>query len=185
MGFVVGKLPCPRQPWRGSLPATHARPPGSPPNSPKIAPPKNVTFSPTLFPHKSFRCNTYGSPYNCCKQKTYRKPNSFRCNTYKKPGGSLHLLPALFTRSLRSLTKECFTIPLQSNASALFLKTAGSYSPAHAPRNKMNHAANASSPTDFLVFIFQLLTDHWKLITLPPVAALSPGCYDLVFHVPY
>jgi len=35
----------------------------------------------------------------------------------------------LFARSLRSLPKECFTIPLQSNGSALFLKTAGVCTP--------------------------------------------------------
>ena len=34
----------------------------------------------------SFRCNTYGPPRKCCKQKTYELVNSFRCNTYKKPG---------------------------------------------------------------------------------------------------
>ncbi len=36
---------------------------------------------------KSFRCNTYGSPRNCCKQRTYVLTKSFRCNTYKKPRG--------------------------------------------------------------------------------------------------
>src|SRR6266566_3059071 len=45
-------------------------------------------FTPTL--HKSFSCNTYGSPRKCSKQKTYDLPKSFRCNTYKKPGG-VHL----------------------------------------------------------------------------------------------
>src|SRR5216684_8182376 len=39
------------------------------------------------YPHKSFRCNTYGSPRKCCKQKTYGRDNSFSCNTYKKVGG--------------------------------------------------------------------------------------------------
>src|SRR5712692_7930654 len=37
---------------------------------------------------KSFRCNTYGSPRKCCKQKTYRLAKPFRCNTYKKQGGT-------------------------------------------------------------------------------------------------
>ncbi len=36
---------------------------------------------------KSFICNTYGSPRNCCKQKTYDMAKSFSCNTYKKHGG--------------------------------------------------------------------------------------------------
>ena len=36
---------------------------------------------------KSFRCNTYGPPRKCCKQKTYALAKPFRCNTYKKPGG--------------------------------------------------------------------------------------------------
>ncbi len=35
---------------------------------------------------KSFRCNTYGSPRKCCKQKTYGEAKSCRCNTYKKQG---------------------------------------------------------------------------------------------------
>src|SRR6266851_3979924 len=34
---------------------------------------------------------------------------------------------ALFIRSFRSLLKECFTTPLHSRGSALFLKTAGVY----------------------------------------------------------
>jgi hypothetical protein len=28
------------------------------------------------------------------------------------------------------------------------------------------------------------VTDHGTRVTLPPVAALPPGCYDLVFHDP-
>src|SRR6267142_1307914 len=37
-------------------------------------------------PHKSFSCNTYGSPPKYCKQKTYGVAKLFRCNTYKKQG---------------------------------------------------------------------------------------------------
>src|SRR6266404_7791187 len=79
---------------KGGCPANYARPftqsldgPGSPSNSFKIFPSDGVTFSPTLRPHKSFNCNTYGSPRKCCKQKTYGKTKSFRFNTYKKQGG--------------------------------------------------------------------------------------------------
>src|SRR5713226_2630590 len=46
--------------------------------------------SPLITAHycfKSFSCNTYGSPYKCCKQKTYGQAKPFRCNTYKKQGG--------------------------------------------------------------------------------------------------
>ncbi len=55
-------------------------------------------FTPTL--HKSFSCNTYGSPRKCCKQKTYDLPKSFRCNTYKKPGGYI------FQAKSRSLFRQ-------------------------------------------------------------------------------
>jgi len=48
-----------------------------------------VTFSPALRPHNSFRCNTYGHPRKCCKQKAYGSANPFRCNTYKKHRGTL------------------------------------------------------------------------------------------------
>src|SRR5713226_550355 len=44
------------------------------------------------YPHKSFRCNTYGSPRKCCKQKTYGLAKPFRCNTYKKQGEGEQLL---------------------------------------------------------------------------------------------
>ena len=44
---------------------------------------------PTCKPSKSFRCNTYGSPRKCCKQKTYGLAKPFRCNTYKKTGGPI------------------------------------------------------------------------------------------------
>src|SRR5712664_665210 len=66
--------------------ANSPRLPGSPSNSFKIIGSHGVTFSPTVRLHKSFSCNTYGSPRKCCKQKTYGKTNSFRCNTYKKQG---------------------------------------------------------------------------------------------------
>src|SRR5258708_25440444 len=59
------------------------------------------------YSHKSFSCNTYGSPRKCCKQKTYGRDNSFSCNTYKKVGGGTSFKPkaylpseALFVRSL-------------------------------------------------------------------------------------
>src|SRR5467141_1308675 len=58
----------------------------TPSNSFKIIGSHGVTFSPTVRLHKSFSCNTNGSPRKCCKQKTYGKTNSFSCNTYKKQG---------------------------------------------------------------------------------------------------
>ena len=57
-----------------------------------------VTFSPALRPHNSFRCNTYGHPRKCCKQKAYGLTKSFKCNTYKKSGGALDV--AIFRRSV-------------------------------------------------------------------------------------
>src|SRR5260370_1945686 len=66
----------------------HGRPPSGFCNSLKIFPSQAVSFSPTPRPHKSFRCNTYGSPRKCCKQKAYGLAKPFRCNTYKKPGGA-------------------------------------------------------------------------------------------------
>src|SRR5712664_127756 len=58
----------------------------SSPNSFKTFQSQAATFSPTLRPHKSFSCNTYGSPRKCCQQKTYVPAKSFSCNTYKKRG---------------------------------------------------------------------------------------------------
>ena len=43
-------------------------------------------FCTVLVQSKSFRCNTYGFPRKCCKQKTYGMAKSFRCNTYKNRG---------------------------------------------------------------------------------------------------
>src|SRR5260370_19713346 len=71
-----------------AVPPYHGRPPSGFCNSFKIFPSQAATFSPTLRPHKSFRCNTYGSPRKCCKQKGYVLAKPFRCNTYKKPGGA-------------------------------------------------------------------------------------------------
>src|SRR5882724_7503928 len=68
--------------------ANSPRLPGSPSNSFKIIGSHGVTFSPTVRLHKSFSCNTNGSPRKCCKQKTYGKTNSFSCNRVEK---SLHL----------------------------------------------------------------------------------------------
>src|SRR5260370_39744913 len=48
--------------------------------------PSTFDFQPPSL-SKPFSCNTYGSPRNCCKQKTYGLNNSFRCNTYKKTRG--------------------------------------------------------------------------------------------------
>ncbi len=62
--------------------------PGIPSDSSKIFPSRTAAFSPILRLHKSFSCNTYGSPRKCCKQKTYVLSKSFRCNTYKKQGGT-------------------------------------------------------------------------------------------------
>src|SRR6266446_4239239 len=53
--------------------ANSPRLPGSPSNSFKIIGSHGVTFSPTVRLHKSFSCNTYGSPRKCCKQNTYKK----------------------------------------------------------------------------------------------------------------
>ncbi len=48
---------------------------------------------------KSFRCNTYGSAREYCKQKTYGLAKLFRCNTYKKPG-----VPSFNPNAFLSLT---------------------------------------------------------------------------------
>src|SRR5260370_30046600 len=56
----------------------------TPPTSSRPAP---VTFSLSARPPNSFSCNTYESPRQCCKQKSYRSAKSFSCNTYKKRGG--------------------------------------------------------------------------------------------------
>src|SRR6267378_1573144 len=42
-------------------------------------------------PHKSFSCNTYGSPPKYYRQKTYGVAKLFRCHTYKKQGGGSRL----------------------------------------------------------------------------------------------
>jgi hypothetical protein len=49
------------------------------------------TLFPTISIHDRFnffRCNIYGPPRKCCKQRTYFLTNSFRCNTYKKQRGA-------------------------------------------------------------------------------------------------
>src|ERR1700719_505114 len=71
-------------------------PPRGPSNSFKLLRPASsarrinatrpVTCSPTPPSCKFFRCNTYGFPRKCCKQKTYGRAKSFRCNTYRKQG---------------------------------------------------------------------------------------------------
>ncbi len=50
-----------------------------------IPSPSTFEFQPPCLP-KSFSCNTYGPPRQCCKQKTYSLAKPFRCNTYKKHG---------------------------------------------------------------------------------------------------
>jgi len=45
-----------------------------------------TSLRPSLLFPKPFRCNTYGPPRKCCKQKTYGQAKLFRCNTYTKQG---------------------------------------------------------------------------------------------------
>src|SRR6266849_989847 len=59
--------------------------PSSRDKNPVTATPLHSVLTPYYF--KSFRCNTYGTPRKCCKQRTYCIAKSFRCNTYKKHGG--------------------------------------------------------------------------------------------------
>src|SRR6266446_4707649 len=99
-----------------------------------LTPPKSshlkfVTSSPTLRLHKSFSCNTYGSPRKCCKQKTYGRAKSFRCNTYKKPGGG-GILPNLekFARSRRR-ELAFHSSSFFSHCCALFWRVAHSWVP--------------------------------------------------------
>src|SRR6266702_1899774 len=84
-------------------------------------------FTPTL--HKSFSCNTYGSPRKCCKQKTYDLSKSFRCNTYKKPGGTSFKLKAdlSFVKPfIRSLSRYLLTSLLRAPLLARpYLRPAG------------------------------------------------------------
>ena len=60
------------------------------------------------YSHKCFRCNTYGSPRKCCKQKTYGIAKLFRCNTYKKQGGTSfkQAVPYPVTSSLHYLARR-------------------------------------------------------------------------------
>jgi len=172
------------------------RPPAIPSNSSKIFLSEAFTFSPTVRPHKSFSCNTYGSPRKCCKQKTYAKAKSFRFRTYKKQGwgprlatrmcilspptaeepthGSDHVgkdsSPAsLLARSFHSLHQECFTTLLQSTASALFLKTAGV-----SPYNF--HSGNCSKDTTPKGHFFRpLLSTAYTLFQVPYPVSPLPG----------
>ena len=99
------------------VPANHARPftqsldrPSSPSDSSKIFPSQVVTSSPTLRLHKSFSCNTYGSPRKCCKQKTYGLAKPFRCNTYKKQG--VGAPPSTFRRMPSSISTAPSRLPI-------------------------------------------------------------------------
>src|ERR1700686_5501102 len=58
---------------------------------------------PTLRPHKSLSCNTYGPPRKRCNQKTYGQAKPFRCNTYNKHGGWGCPLDSISIFSIRSL----------------------------------------------------------------------------------
>src|SRR6266566_2499882 len=114
MLYLYGNIPCDLQPtlaftqrltlftsflrppqaWRSEIPDPVGKegarrpclPPGSPCDSFRIFLSRSITFSPTFRPHKSFGCNTYGSPRKCCKQKAYVLTKPFRCNTYKNQG---------------------------------------------------------------------------------------------------
>jgi hypothetical protein len=81
-----------------------------------------LAFSPTDRSSNSFRCNTYGFPRKCCKQKTYDRPKPFSCNTYKKHGGrGSHLLsianPALYFLPLTNCKfRNSFVLTFIQNA---------------------------------------------------------------------
>jgi hypothetical protein len=91
---------------------------------------KMLPFCTILVHPKSFRCNTYGSPRKCCKQKTYGLAKPFRCSTYKKHGGGGSLpfpTPSTFGRSnLRTLRGVSVLSPLLSGSCALLYTTASS-----------------------------------------------------------
>ncbi len=66
-----------------------------------------TSLRPSFLFSKSFRCNTYGPPRKCCKQKTYGEAKSCRCNTYRKQG---YLLQAKCF-SLSSPRGLCLSLP--------------------------------------------------------------------------
>ncbi len=92
---------------------------------PKSSHPSQSILSPTVRLHKSFSCNTYGSPRKCCKQKTYSKAKPFRCNTYKKQGAAGYSpLPHGFP--LSPVFRTLFQVPyLASLLFAILTKTPG------------------------------------------------------------
>src|SRR5260370_23204842 len=71
-----------------------------------------------LVQRKPFRCNTYGPPRMCCKQKTCAVLKSLRCNTYKKQGGGQGCyFAALCPKCPRNLRSK--PVPLESRVSQL------------------------------------------------------------------
>src|SRR5258708_3592595 len=92
-------------------------------------------------PPSSSKTRPYALPVNCDAR------NSFRFRSYANCRVSLALC-ALFARSFHSLLQECFTTLLQSNGSALFLKTAGWYGHFLSKNRKSNwrRAGEMNSP---------------------------------------
>ncbi len=151
---------------------SHPRPPASPSNSFKTSPSQDFFFPPTLRPNKSFKCNTYGSPRKCCKQKTYGPANPFRCNTYKNTGGaSLGLniptfQPSTFQRlwlTLSPIFRTLFQVPYPvSPLLATLTKTAGvctnnSHYGTHPPPFSISYPLLS---TAYEMSILQLLSFH-------------------------
>src|SRR5260370_16912711 len=115
------------------------------PFGPRILPSHPVALSSKLRPRKPFRCNTYGLPRKCCKQKTYSMAKSFRCNTYKKTGGgyanSSHFgtHPSLLTAFIPVLSFHALTGTPFCNSLLLLLfhVMGGAY---HLPKFKPSNA---------------------------------------------
>src|SRR6266852_6203319 len=95
---------------------------------------------------KSFRCNTYGSPRKCCKQKTYGQAKPFRCNTYKKPGGGGRGVAVPFLKK----NFKCLGIATDSR---------------HFSTDQMNEGSLAVTTTSALTS-YSLTTENCKLTTL-------------------
>ena len=92
-------------------------------NSSKIFPSQVVTSSPTLRPHKSFSCNTYGSPGKCVANKrltdwlslldatlTKNRGGGPRLSTFRRMPSSVSTAPSLLPIPTKASTQPCAII---------------------------------------------------------------------------
>src|SRR5438132_209668 len=111
---------------------------------------------------KSFSCNIYGHPRNCCKQRTYSKTKPFKCNIYKKHRGGVSGRYAGFPYFFTPLRP--YFVLLSDRATCLPCRGASLYSAAAPPSpfHRWRQNSRRQSPSRHRAKVFRSVCRTWR-----------------------